>query len=88
MKEITISPATYHAVIDIALMGGVEFPFQTTGKPQKDGNWKIGVDEQLYERLCAIRTEDESFDMVIQKLLRFWSKQGLNGHCMHRIMSN
>jgi hypothetical protein len=79
MKIITVSAATYHAVMDLALTDPEIFPnFKTASERLEDGNWAIPLSKEVHDRLRKIRSEDESDDDAIQKLIRFYRKHGLN----------
>ena len=79
MKIITVSAATYHAIMDLALTDPEIFPnFKTASEQLEDGNWAIPLSKEVHDRLQNIRSEEESDDDAIQKLIRFYRKHGLN----------
>ena len=79
MKIITVSAATYHAIMDIALTDPDIFPnFKTASERLEDGSWAILLSKEVHDRLQNIRAEDESDDDAIQKLIRFYREHGLN----------
>ncbi len=67
MKTIKVSEATYRAIAEAAIL-----PFRSTAKRMADGDWRVPVEEDTYERLQDARLPGETDDDTVQRMIHVY----------------